>query len=63
VFWSVPVFVSTVILAWALWPSRATAYNGLGYDNVAPTIRLATGVAAILLVWTVSISVSFFMTL
>jgi hypothetical protein len=56
VFWAVPVAGSGIILAWALWPGPVRpTYGRLGYDDVIPTIRLVTGLAAVSLVWTATI--------
>jgi hypothetical protein len=49
-------------LAWALWPGPVRpSYGRLGYDDVIPTIRLVTGLAAVSLVRTATLLLTLLM--
>ena len=58
-YWSVPISVSAFILIWALWPNRTSGYGNLGYEEISGALRLAAGVAFIVVLWTATISVSY----
>jgi hypothetical protein len=60
--WLVSALLSLLILIWALYPRKAVVHSGLGYDDIAGVLRIAAGFAFLVLLWTGSLVLAFFIT-